>query len=545
MSHQTISRRRVAVGGALLAAAALVASSSTGIANAGGKAANPTACANRDNNSYDKLLECVTIEGVRAHQQAFQDIADANGGVRTASTPGYDQSGMYVAGLLDEAGYDVTIQEFEFPYFSENAPAELEQISPVPTVYSYFNGAGFATMTYSGSGDVTATTEGVDIIDPTGLPANTSTSGCEAEDFAGFTSGNIAVVQRGTCSFAQKALNAEAAGAVGVVIFNEGQPGRDVAFLGTLGEPGLEIPAVGAAYAVGVELAEPGVIARIAVDAVSEFRETFNVIADSTSGNPDNVVMVGAHLDSVEEGPGIQDNGSGSAAILEVALKLAGHEPVNQLRFAWWGAEEFGLLGSEYYVADLSEDELDDIALYLNFDMIGSPNYFFGIYDGDDSDGVGAGPGPSGSEHIESVFEAYYTSIGEPFQGTDFSGRSDYGPFIAEGIPAGGLFTGAEGIKTDAEVLLYGGTAGEQYDPCYHLACDTYDNVSLQALATNADAVAFSVLTYAWSTEAVNGVAGEPVPGKPVDLSERDLPHPTSDVGGGGLGLDHHHAISS
>ena len=219
--------------------------------------------------------------------------------------------------------------------------------------------------------------------------------------------------------------------------------------------------------------------------------------------------MVGAHLDSVNEGPGIQDNGSGSAAILETALQMAKVKPRNKVRFAWWGAEESGLVGSTYYVNNLSQEELDAVTLYLNFDMIGSPNYVFHVYDGDDSDGVGAGPGPDGSAQIEELFESFYTTAGEPFKGTDFSGRSDYGPFIAVGIPAGGLFTGAEGIKTPEEAALWGGTAGEQYDPCYHLACDTFDNVSLYALDVNADAVAYATLQYAMNTEAINGVKGK------------------------------------
>jgi Zn-dependent M28 family amino/carboxypeptidase len=179
------------------------------------------------------------------------------------------------------------------------------------------------------------------------------------------------------------------------------------------------------------------------------------------------------------------------------------------VRFAWWGAEESGLVGSTFYVDNLSEDERDQIALYLNFDMIGSPNHVFFIYDGDDSDSEGAGPGPEGSAQIENLFEWYYTEIGEPFKGTDFSGRSDYGPFIAVGIPAGGLFTGAEGIKTAEEASLWGGTAGDQYDPCYHLACDTFDNVNLHALEINADAVAFSTLQYAMNTQSINGRKGK------------------------------------
>jgi Zn-dependent M28 family amino/carboxypeptidase len=140
--------------------------------------------------------------------------------------------------------------------------------------------------------------------------------------------------------------------------------------------------------------------------------------------------------------------------------------------------------------------------------MIGSPNFVY-IYDGDDSDGVGAGAGPEGSAQIEALFESFYEGRGLPYKGTDFSGRSDYGPFIAVGIPSGGLFTGAEGIKTPEEAAIWGGTAGEQYDPCYHLACDTFDNVSLEALDTNSDAVATAVLTYAMNTESINGVRGK------------------------------------
>jgi aminopeptidase Y len=219
--------------------------------------------------------------------------------------------------------------------------------------------------------------------------------------------------------------------------------------------------------------------------------------------------MVGAHLDSVNEGPGINDNGSGSAAILETAVQMAKVKPRNKVRFAWWGAEESGLVGSNFYVNNLSQAEKEKIALYLNFDMIGSPNYVFQIYDGDDSDGVGAGPGPLGSAEIEQLFESYYTKVGQPFKGTDFSGRSDYGPFIAVGIPAGGLFTGAEVIKTPEEAAIWGGTAGNQYDPCCHLACDTFANVSLKALEVNADAVAYATLWFAMNTAPVNGQRGK------------------------------------
>jgi aminopeptidase Y len=188
---------------------------------------------------------------------------------------------------------------------------------------------------------------------------------------------------------------------------------------------------------------------------------------------------------------------------------MAKVKPRNMVRFAWWGAEEAGLVGSEYYIFSLSDEELAQITLYLNFDMVGSPNHVFFIYDGDDSDGVGAGPGPAGSAQIEKTFERYFNSVGEPFKGTDFDGRSDYFWFIAADIPAGGLFTGAEGEKTAEEAAIWGGTAGVAYDPCYHQACDTFANNNDFALDVNSDAIAYAVLKYAMNTEDVNGQKGK------------------------------------
>jgi aminopeptidase Y len=193
---------------------------------------------------------------------------------------------------------------------------------------------------------------------------------------------------------------------------------------------------------------------------------------------------------------------------------MAKVKPRNKLRFALWGAEESGLVGSTQYVEGLPVAEQEKIALYLNFDMIGSPNPVYFVYDGDNSDAVGAGPGPDGSAAIEKAFEAFYTKRNLPFKGTDFDGRSDYGPFIAAGIPAGGLFTGAEGIKTADEAALWGGTAGTAYDPCYHQACDNFANINLTALDVNADAVAYATLQFAMTTEAVNGIKGKTLKGR-------------------------------
>lgn len=462
-------------------------------ARASALGSDDAACDTRVNNTHAKLLQCVTLEGVRRHQAALQAIADANGGTRAAGTLGYDQSVQYIVDKMTAAGYDVTLNAFPFTYV---ALPLLRQIAPIAATYE--SGA----FTGSGIGDVSAAVTAVDV--NLALP-RTNNSGCEAADFAGFPAGNIALVQRGTCSFAIKALNAQAAGASAVIIFNQGNtPERETLIVGTLAPAATTIPVVGASFADGVALSQPGASAQVRVDAPQVVTQ-YNVIAESRDGDPNNVVMAGAHLDSVQRGPGINDNGSGSAAILETAIQMAKVKPRNKLRFAWWGAEESGLLGSTAYVAGLSAEDKAKIALYLNFDMVGSPNHVFFIYDGDDSDRVGAGPGPSGSADIEQVFEGFFASRGVPFKGSDFSGRSDYGPFIANNIPAGGLFTGAEGVKTAAEAALWGGTAGQQYDPCYHLRCDSYANNNDTALDINSDAIAYAVLQFAMNTSAING----------------------------------------
>jgi Zn-dependent M28 family amino/carboxypeptidase len=479
--------------------------------------AGPESCATRVNNNHSKLLECVTLEGVRAHQAAFQEIANENGGTRAAGTPGYEDSVQYVIDTMTAAGYNVTTHSFPFRYVP--APT-LQQLSPVTATYptGSFTGSGF--------GDVTAAVRPIDV---NLAPPRATTSGCDGQfteaavgapivpdpggpdDFvnAGLQAGEIALIQRGGCSFALKATNAQAAGAGAVIIFNQGNtPDREPLIVGTLAPFVANIPVIGASFADGVALAAPGSTAHIHLDAPQNITLR-NVLAESTSGDPNNVVMAGAHLDSVQAGPGINDNGSGSAALLEIAEQMAKVKPRNLVRFAWWGAEESGLVGSTAYVNSLSQADRDRIALYLNFDMVGSPNHVFFIYDGDNSDGVGAPAGPAGSAQIEQTFERYFGSVGEPFKGTDFSGRSDYGPFIAVGIPSGGLFTGAEGVKTAEEAAIWGGTAGQPYDPCYHLACDTFANVNNHALDVNSDAIAYGVLQYAMNTSDVNGVRGK------------------------------------
>ncbi|MFW3171845.1 M28 family peptidase [Geodermatophilus sp. CPCC 206100] len=534
-TRRRTASRAVAVGtGGLLVALALPAQAA--VADSG------RPCEERDNATYQQLLDCVTLEGVRAHQERFQEIADQEQksdypGSRAAGTPGYAASVEYVAERLEEAGYEVSFSPVEFDY---NFPAVLRQLTPVAGEYET------GVFTGSGSGTVQGTVVPVDV---SLAPPRASTSGCEATDFAGtdWSGGaDIALVQRGTCTFGLKARNAQDAGAEAVVVFNQGDaPDREALLVATAAFLDLEstqpseltIPVVGASFAQGEALAQAGATAFVEV-LPSERRTDQSVIAELPGRNRDNVVMAGAHLDSVTDGPGINDNGSGSAALLETALMMANTEHENTLRFGWWAAEELGLLGSAAYVASLSPEERDRIALYTNYDMVGSPNHVQMVYDADQSTFQAPVPVPAGSAAVEDVYERYYTLIGEPYDDTEFSGRSDYEAFILNDIPSSGLFTGAEVVKTEAQAAIWGGTAGEAFDPCYHADCDTYGNVNEHALDVNSDLIAFAMLTFAASTESVNGVPGRPVPGEFPALPEPAGPRGTFATAAGG-GAEH------
>ncbi len=512
-------------------------------------------CETRNNNTLRKVLECMTAEGALEHLEAFQEIADANDDpffpeTRAAGTEGYADSAQYVIDTLEAAGWNVSTTESPALYI----PAALRQTAPITATYE--------TGAFTGSNNGIADGP-VYPIDLALDDRDASTSGCEPEDFNGVDwsgSNDIALVQRGACFFSVKALNAQNAGAEAIIIFNQGNtPAREgliVANASALpdGSPSnLQIPVVGASFADGVALAQAGSTAYVEVQPI-EVRTDLNVIAELPGRNPDNVVMAGAHLDSVTRGPGIQDNGSGSAALIELAQVLGNHKPDNTLRFAWWASEEQGLVGSTTYVNELSQAELDRIVAYVNFDMIASPNHVYFVYDADQSSFVAPVPVPDGSIALERLFEVFYTWQGVPYEDTAFSGRSDYQAFINNGVPASGLFTGAEVLKTDEQVAIWGGVADFQYDICYHLACDNlvvsdadhdllsqdYDlvgNVSLTSLEVNVDAVAFAVLNLAYSTEDVNGVTGREAPGTASlgipDVDDVDGPRGTAVPDGG------------
>ncbi|GAQ05319.1 probable leucine aminopeptidase 2 [Aspergillus lentulus] len=349
------------------------------------------------------------------------------------------------------------------------------------------------TMTYSPSVNATA---------PLAVVNNL---GCVESDYPTDLKGKIALVKRGECPFATKSVLSAKAGAAAALVYNN----IEGSMAGTLGGPTNEMgpyaPIAGISLADGqalIQLTQAGpVTANLWINSQVENRTTYNVIAQTKGGDPNNVVALGGHTDSVEAGPGINDDGSGIISNLVVAKALTRFSVKNAVRFCFWTAEEFGLLGSNYYVNSLNATEKAKIRLYLNFDMIASPNYALMIYDGDGS--AFNLTGPAGSAQIERLFEDYYKSIRKPFVPTEFNGRSDYEAFILNGIPAGGIFTGAEAIKTEEQAKLFGGQAGVALDANYHAKGDNMTNLNREAFLINSKATAFAVATYANSLESI------------------------------------------
>ncbi|QGK68297.1 M28 family peptidase [Allosaccharopolyspora coralli] len=439
---------------------------------------------------HKDLGETINGNAVNRHLIALQRIADQNGGNRATGLPGYDASVEYVAGKLRNAGFDVTTPTFDYTAWYLDAFALHVDGAPV-------EGDALEYSTSTPEGGLTA---------PLAVVPPDSTPGCEASDYDGLdVTGQVALIQRGECAFADKQRIASEQGASAAIIYNNVEGPLN----GTLG--GAEdavIPTAGVSQAVGEDLAgKPGAEVHLDVQARTEEVTARNVVAQTRTGRADNVVMAGAHLDSVADGAGINDNGTGTAGLLETALKMGSTPDANNaVRFAFWGAEESGLIGSTKYVQGLNFEQQLDIAMYLNFDMIGSPNAGYFAYDGDDSDGEGAGPGPFGSAQIEKDLVEALSSTGVEVEGTDFNGRSDYSEFINVGIPAGGLFTGAEGVKTEEQAAKWGGVAGESYDPNYHTPQDDLGNVDRLALERNTKTIASVTQLYSQSTEEVNGM---------------------------------------
>jgi hypothetical protein len=410
-----------------------------------------------------QVAQAVTAEGLKAHLAALQRIADENGGTRAAGTPGYDASARYVAGQLRRAGYTPRLQPVRYMDAHELAAPELARLSPTPLSYRYPD--DFVSLRYSGSGQVSAPLEAVD--------ADSETSGCDSSDFDDFDTGSIALIRRGGCFFFEKVRNAVSAGAKAVIVFNDGSPGHEGPIEATLLRP-VQVPALSASSMVGQELirlAHTGPV-RMSVHTNVEVGMTAaaNVLADLPGRSQEAPLLLGAHLDSIESGPGINDNGSGVATLLELAIqaKKLGVQPELPVRFAFWTGEEAGEFGSRTYVKSLA-NPVEDIASVVNVDMDGSPNPEAFVYEGDGA--------------IQKALSDAVRAEGLDPIPVDLQGRSDHAPFQEAGVPTGGLFTGADELASN----------GQPHDDCYHRACDTLVNVDLAMAEHMAHALAIAV----------------------------------------------------
>jgi hypothetical protein len=493
-------------------------------------------CNTQVNDTPSKLLPCIRTDDLWNHMKAFQAIADANPGPdgmpsRNSGEPGYKASADYVAKVMKEAGYNVTIQTYKFFYFAFTAIPTFREISPTAhdfTVSTEWNPG-------QSRGNVTADLQpaGGIIIPPT--PTSSSSSGCTMADFSGFVAGRIALIQRGTCNFGVKVLNAQAAGASGVIIFNEGNPGRTGVLSGSLSDASgnrivPEIPVAFTSFDTGNSLLseyQQAVQAGTALPVmnvniqgvVNPNADDYNVIAESKGGDKNHVVVVDAHLDAIY-GAGMLDNASGSATILDIAQMMKNVNPLNKLRFIWFGGEELGLLGSAYYVNNLTPTELSHIGYDLDADVTATPNYVVGVLDPAAPDFFGRTVTETFPNRVYKASTvsrdqsiAYFDSIGlnhELFSpvGTDaFS-------FNKAGIPASGLLTAQDCCKTQQEVDLFGGSLGnyEGNIPSFDggcvdnpfLWCDNLSNNDPAVLTFMSKAFANSVVRMAFDTKVMS-----------------------------------------
>jgi Zn-dependent M28 family amino/carboxypeptidase len=442
----------------------------------------------------EQLEKRVTADAMMGHLTKLQEIADAHGGNRALGTPGYDASVDYLANALRDKGFDVGTPEFEvrLPFADE----------PALTV----GGADIAAKPL----EFTIGTPSDGVSGPL-VPARVEDSpGCTVSDYDGLpVRGAIVLVDRGKCQFGDKQAAAAERGAVALIVANN-VDGDEMG--GTLGEnTNVKIPVISVTKASGERLRGDQGQATIRLNAGVRVERTRNVIAQTKTGSTSDIVMIGAHLDSVPEGPGINDNGSGVAAVLETALQLGNSPEVNYaVRFGFWGAEEQGLIGSDNYVASLDQDALKDLSLYLNFDMLASPNPGYFTIDGDQSgppdESMPVPRVPEGSAGIERTLVAYLKKAGKSPEDINFEGRSDYSSFTLAGVPAGGIFSGAEENMTLAQAERWGGRADQPFDPNYHKASDTLDHIDRAALEINGRGVAYAVGIYAQDQGGRNGI---------------------------------------
>jgi len=451
----------------------------------GSAAASPSASPGSaaDLSVSEALRNLVTPAAIHDRLDDLYAIAQANDGIRAAGTAGHTASVAYVQDALQAAGYQVTLDEFTFPFFFQTSPATIA----VAGGETFTGDEHLRALIFSRSGDVTAPVVAV-AVEPDGTTIGSG--GCERVDWVDFPAGAIAIAGPGSCYRRQMVEQAQAAQAVALVISSPTYEPGAVRRPTLLDPTGIQIPALYASNQVGEALrqaAAAGGSVHLAVQTLNEERQTANVIAErpgsGPGATPDQVVMVGGHLDSVIDGPGINDNGSGTMTILELAERLAALGTTQRtVRFAFWTAEELGLYGSRHWVDRQDEDALHAIVAYLNFDMVASPNYGRLVYD--------SSSGIADSDQITANFEDYFNAVGLTYEAEDLGGASDHYPFDQALVPNGGLFSGASEAKTDEEAGLFGGAAGEPMDPCYHLACDVPDQINDIALDEFSDAAA-------------------------------------------------------
>ncbi len=434
----------------------------------------------------------VTVDGMYTHLQRLAEIADANSGSRADGTPGYDASVDYVAGLLREKGFDVETPEFERMVLSD---------------------PGKPTLTVSGRSFPVSQASTLVTTPPGGLRAVTlrprKPSGCTAADYGDANVRRaIVIVDDDGCSVVEKQAAAARQGAVGLLVVSDsGTPG--------LFTPGyyqeLKSPVAVIGSDVDAQLRRTSSPVELVLDAETSTVTSRNVLAQTKTGDSRDVIMVGTRLDSAPNSPGMNDAGSGVAALLETAAQLGGSPSVeNAVRFAFWGAGAAGGEGSTKYVAGLGGEGLADIAMYLDFDMLGSPNAGFFTYDGDQSGqpnpDLPAASVPEGSAGIERTLAGYLNLAGVRPADMPLGRSGDDGPFLSAGVPIGGITTGSSGRKTPVQARLWGGQAGRPFDPNYRTPRDTITNVDRRTLGITGPAVAFAVGTYAQSREGPNGV---------------------------------------
>jgi hypothetical protein len=439
-------------------------------------------CDTQVNDTPSKLLPCITKADLWNHMQRFQAIADANPSPadghpsRNSGEPGYKASADYVAQVMRDAGYNVTIQQYTFTYYAYTGIPSFSETSPTAHDYVLNEewGPGQSTGTVTGG---TVQPAGGIVLPPT--LTSSSTSGCTASDFSGFVPGRIALIQRGGCFFGVKVQNAQAAGAAGVIIFNEGNTGTSDDRVGLLigslqdaaGNPIIPtIPVAFTTFAAGQALYDqaqqtPPVMSLSIPAVVKPNTPDYNVIAESKGGDKNHVVVVDAHLDAIY-GAGMLDNASGSATILDIAQKMKNVNPLNKLRFIWFGGEELGLLGSSYYVNSLTSTELSHIGYDLDADVTATPNYLIGVLDPAAPDlftRTVTATFPNRVYKASTVARdqavEYFDSIGKNHEFLSPVGTDAFS-FNAVGIPASGLLTGQDCCKSQAEVDLFGGFPG-------------------------------------------------------------------------------------